>query len=56
MKMGSKGRWSGLHPGWDDIILHRGNKRLERYRAREKINDFFQALIEDKNSNPHTLE
>lgn len=42
--------------GWDDIILHRGNKRLERYRAGEKLDDFFQALMEDKNGTPNNLE
>lgn len=42
--------------GWDDIILGRGNKRLERYRAGEKLDDFFQALMEDKSGSPNLLE
>lgn len=43
-------------PGWEAIVLRRANQRLERYRSGEKLDDFFQALMEDKNGKPHNLE
>ncbi|KAI3572780.1 cytochrome P450 [Fusarium oxysporum f. sp. albedinis] len=42
--------------GWDDIILRRAQIRLDRYQKGEKLDDFFQALMEDKNGNSHELE
>jgi cytochrome P450 len=45
-----------LNKCWDGIVLHRANKRLQRYRAGEKLDDFFSALMEDKNGNPNNLE
>lgn len=45
-----------LNEGWNDLVLHRATKRLARYRAGEKLDDFFQALMEDKNGNPNNLE
>lgn len=42
--------------GWEAIVLRRANQRLARYRAGEKLDDFFQALMEDKNGQPHNLE
>jgi cytochrome P450 len=42
--------------GWEAIVLRRAQLRLERYRAGEKLDDFFQALMEDKNGDPHNLE
>lgn len=42
--------------GWDGIVLKRGKNRLERYRAGEKLDDFFQALMEDKNGQANNLE
>ncbi|KAK3196687.1 hypothetical protein K4F52_000031 [Lecanicillium sp. MT-2017a] len=42
--------------GWEAIVLRRANQRLERYRSGEKLDDFFQALMEDKNGSPHNLE
>ncbi|KAH8683564.1 cytochrome P450 [Ilyonectria robusta] len=42
--------------GWDAIVLRRASIRLERYRAGEKLDDFFHALMEDKNGHPHNLE
>ncbi|KAH7176387.1 cytochrome P450 [Dactylonectria macrodidyma] len=42
--------------GWDAIVLRRSNLRLNRYVAGEKTDDFFQALMEDKNGNQHQLE
>lgn len=50
------GNMSKASKGWDDIILARGAKRLARYRAGEKLDDFFQALMEDKNGTPNNLE
>lgn len=41
---------------WDAIMLQRAALRLERYRAGEKLDDFFQALMEDKNGEPNNLE
>lgn len=45
-----------LNKGWDGIVYHRAQKRLARYRAGEKLDDFFQVLMEDKNGNPNNLE
>ncbi|RBA15555.1 cytochrome P450 oxidoreductase [Fusarium proliferatum] len=42
--------------GWDDIVLRRAQIRLDRYHKGEKLDDFFQALMEDKNGNSHELE
>ncbi|KAH8669100.1 cytochrome P450 [Xylariales sp. PMI_506] len=42
--------------GWDGIVLRRSQQRLDRYRAGEKLDDFFQALMEDKNGSPNNLE
>ncbi|KAJ2897481.1 hypothetical protein MKZ38_004648 [Zalerion maritima] len=41
---------------WDAVVLRRAAYRLERYRAGEKLDDFFQALMEDKNGSPNNLE
>lgn len=41
---------------WNDIILRRATQRLRRYQAGEKLDDFFQALMEDKNGNLNNLE
>jgi cytochrome P450 len=49
-------RMTDLSVKWDGIVLHRATKRLARYRAGEKLDDFFQALMEDKNGNPNSLE
>jgi cytochrome P450 len=45
-----------LNQRWDDIVWHRATKRLARYRAGEKLDDFFTALMEDKNGNPNAME
>ncbi|POR35605.1 Uncharacterized protein TPAR_04203 [Tolypocladium paradoxum] len=42
--------------GWDAIVLRLASLRLDRYRAGEKLDDFFQALMEDKNGAAHGLE
>ncbi|KAE8340462.1 hypothetical protein BDV24DRAFT_175348 [Aspergillus arachidicola] len=41
---------------WEHIIWRRSSERLRRYEAGEKLNDFFQALMEDKNGRPNNLE
>lgn len=41
---------------WNDIIYHRTRKRLSRYHNGEKLDDFFQALMEDKAGNPNNAE
>ncbi|KAF2031748.1 cytochrome P450 monooxygenase [Setomelanomma holmii] len=41
---------------WDGIPIELAHKRLQRYRAGEKLDDFFQALMEDKNGHPNNLE
>lgn len=49
-------RWWKLNEGWNDIVYHRATQRLKRYQAGEKLSDFFQSLMEDKNGDPHGLE
>ena len=50
------GRMGQYAKEWDGIPLELAHRRLERYRAGEKLDDFFQALMEDKNGNPNNLE
>jgi cytochrome P450 len=50
------GRMAKSASDWDNIMWRRGSVRLERYEAGEKLDDFFQALMEDKNGNPNNLE
>lgn len=45
-----------LNRDWDGIVLHRATKRLKRYQAGEKLDDFFSALMEDKSGTPNNLE
>jgi hypothetical protein len=45
-----------LNEGWNDIVWHRATQRLARYRAGEQLDDFFSALMEDKNGNPNGME
>lgn len=45
-----------LNEGWNGIVLARAKTRLERYVAGEKLDDFFQALMENKSGNPNNLE
>lgn len=49
-------RMSTSAKNWDDIIWRRGNERMQRYEAGEKLDDFFRALMEDKNGSPNNLE
>ena len=50
------GRMGKLARDWDGIPIELAHRRLEKYRAGEKLDDFFQALMEDKNGNPNNLE
>ncbi|KAI0127272.1 cytochrome p450 monooxygenase [Xylariales sp. AK1849] len=45
-----------LNENWNDIVYHRARKRLARYEAGEKLEDFFQALMEDRNGQAHNLD
>ncbi|RDL31908.1 Uncharacterized protein BP5553_09310 [Venustampulla echinocandica] len=48
-------RWFKLAGNWDGVVYHRATKRLVRYQKGEKLDDFFQALMEDKNGKPNNL-
>jgi len=50
------GRMQKSSDNWDAIVWRRATERLKRYQAGEKLDDFFQALMEDKNGNPNNLE
>ncbi|KAF1993778.1 cytochrome P450 monooxygenase [Amniculicola lignicola CBS 123094] len=50
------GRMGKLAVEWDGIPIELSHRRLQRYRAGEKLDDFFQALMEDKNGHPNNLE
>ena len=45
-----------LNEDWNDIVFHRATQRLKRYQAGERLDDFFTALMEDKNCTPNNLE
>ncbi|KAI8712522.1 hypothetical protein NCS52_01350600 [Fusarium sp. LHS14.1] len=49
-------RMAHASQGWDAIVLRLSNSRLERYRRMEKLDDFFQALMQDRNGTPYSLE
>ncbi|KAI0423053.1 cytochrome P450 [Xylaria grammica] len=49
-------RYWKLNEGWDGIVYHRATQRLKRYQQGEKLSDFFQCLMEDKEGRPHGLE
>lgn len=48
-------RWR-LNDDWNGIVLNRATTRLKRYMAGEKLDDFFSAMMDDKNGAPHNLE
>ncbi|EAW18409.1 cytochrome P450 [Aspergillus fischeri NRRL 181] len=50
------GRMQRSSDNWDNIVWRRASQRLRRYEAGEKLDDFFQALMEDKNGHPNNLE
>ncbi|KAL3450522.1 cytochrome P450 [Aspergillus insuetus] len=41
--------------GFDGIVLHQARQRLQRYQKGEKLDDFFQALMESKDGAPNHL-
>ncbi|KAJ9611875.1 hypothetical protein H2204_015117 [Knufia peltigerae] len=41
---------------WDAIVLQRSQARLDAYKRGEKLEDFFQVLMEDKNGKANNLE
>ncbi|KAJ5460753.1 uncharacterized protein N7458_002305 [Penicillium daleae] len=45
-----------LDSDWSGIVYNRATTRLKRYMAGEKLDDFFTAMMEDKNGAPHNLE
>lgn len=47
--------WS-LDGDWSGIVYNRATTRLKRYLEGEKLDDFFTAMMEDKNGSPHNLE
>ncbi|KAB8416415.1 hypothetical protein FH972_024934 [Carpinus fangiana] len=49
-------RMSAFARGWDGIVLQRAHVRLARYAAGERLDDFFQALMEDRHGVPRNLE
>lgn len=49
-RMGANGK------KWDGIPPELSRRRLERYEKGEKLDDFFQALMEDKNGHANNLE
>ena len=40
---------------YDRIVLHLLRQRMRRYDSGEKLEDFFQALMEDKDGRPHQM-
>lgn len=40
---------------FDGIVLHQTRQRLRRYLEGENLEDFFQAMMEDKDGKPHQL-
>ncbi|QKX60337.1 uncharacterized protein TRUGW13939_07481 [Talaromyces rugulosus] len=43
-------------PLYDGIVLHQARERFKRYQSGEKLDEFFQALMESKNGQQHMLE
>lgn len=50
------GRMGKFAREWDGIPIELARRRLKRYEAGEKLDDFFQALMEDKNGHANNLE
>lgn len=47
--------WKRGEP-WGDIVYHQAKTRIQRYEAGEELDDFFAAIMEDKNGDPNNLE
>ena len=41
--------------GFEGIVMHQTRMRLQRYQQGEKLDDFFQALLETKDGTPNQL-
>lgn len=41
---------------FDGIVLHQAQQRFQRYQNKEKLDDFFQALMETKDGVQRGLE
>ncbi|OQE15452.1 hypothetical protein PENSTE_c028G09807 [Penicillium steckii] len=52
---GYRRMWN-LDGDWGGVVYNRATTRLNRYLAGEKLDDFFSAMMEDKNGSPHNLE
>ncbi|RMJ24378.1 Cytochrome p450 [Aspergillus sp. HF37] len=50
------GRMQKSAENWGNIVWGLSVERLKRYEAGEQLEDFFQALMEDKNGRPNNLE
>lgn len=46
----------GKGDAFDGIVIHQMRRRFQRYQAGEKVVDFFQALMENRDGTPHMLE
>ncbi|KAI1128030.1 cytochrome P450 [Nemania abortiva] len=52
-------KWKRMSHGgkaFGDIVYRQAAERLRRYQAGEKLDDFFQSLMEDKSGNPNNLQ
>lgn len=47
--------WKEAAP-FSDVVYHQANTRLKRYLQGEKLDDFFSALMDDKNGSPFNSE
>ncbi|KAL2108281.1 hypothetical protein VUR80DRAFT_4015 [Thermomyces stellatus] len=45
-----------LNASWNDLVYRRAINRFRRYQAGEKLSDFFQCLMEDRDGTPRGLE
>ncbi|OJZ91254.1 hypothetical protein ASPFODRAFT_706999 [Aspergillus luchuensis CBS 106.47] len=45
-----------LSQGWRDFVNYQATKRMARTTQGEKLDDFFQYLMDDKDGNPRNLE
>lgn len=50
------GRLGRQNDAYNGIVWHLARERLKRYHRGEDLDDFFQALMEDKAGKPHSLE
>lgn len=48
--------WAQNEKDYNDVVYSLVQRRLERHRKGEKLNDFFTSLMEDRNGSAHGLE